>query len=287
LNITNQTVVTASTTQITISNPATGTGTGLGSAYLFSSGLGLTVNGNANVSVLNSASANVVGTITAGNLSLGTGNATGNVFTATTFSGNGSGITYIAASAVTGKVTSATSADTAGTASSASKLTTAVTINGVSFDGSASSYTLTANATTLTGTSLPSGITSATGLTSVGTLNSLTVSGAFSGSNLTSSGYIFSSVAGGVTASSSNPALSQSVNVISSGSGGVTLPAAAVGMSIIIINLLGSSINVFPYSGAQIDSKGTNTAFLLGPNARLQFIATGLSQWYSMLAVYG
>ena len=61
------------------------------------------------------------------------------------------------------------------TTGSAATLTTARTINGVSFDGSAD-ITVTAAGSTLTGTSLKSTIVSSS-LTSVGTLTGLTVSG--------------------------------------------------------------------------------------------------------------
>jgi hypothetical protein len=61
------------------------------------------------------------------------------------------------------------------TTGSAATLTTARTINGTSFDGSAN-ITVTAAAGTLTGSTLASGVT-ASSLTSVGTLTSLTTSG--------------------------------------------------------------------------------------------------------------
>ncbi len=68
------------------------------------------------------------------------------------------------------------------TTGSAATLTTARSINGVSFNGSAD-ITVTAAAGTLTGTTLASGVT-ASSLTSVGTLNGLTVSKSTTGTAL-------------------------------------------------------------------------------------------------------
>ena len=66
-------------------------------------------------------------------------------------------------------------------APTATKLATATTINGVSFDGSSSTYTLTAAAGTLTGTTLNSSVVTSS-LTSVGTITS----GTWNGSVITS-----------------------------------------------------------------------------------------------------
>jgi hypothetical protein len=70
------------------------------------------------------------------------------------------------------------------TTGSAATLTTARTINGVSFNGSLD-ITVTAAAGTLTGATLASGVT-ASSLTSVGTLTSLAVTGAVTGSSFNS-----------------------------------------------------------------------------------------------------
>jgi hypothetical protein len=93
-----------------------------------------------------------------------------------------------------------------GNAATATKLASAVTINGVSFDGSGN-ITVTAAAGTLTGTTLNAGITGSS-LTSVGTLTNLTVTNPISGSVTGASGsspagaLTGSTLASGVTASS-------------------------------------------------------------------------------------
>jgi hypothetical protein len=94
-----------------------------------------------------------------------TGNLTGNV------TGNVTGnLTGNVTGNLTGNVTgNATSADTS------IRLTTARTINGVSFDGTGN-ITVTANSTTLSGTELNATVVTSS-LTSTGTLNTLEVAG--------------------------------------------------------------------------------------------------------------
>lgn len=191
-----------------------------------------------------------VGTLTSGNINAG--NVVGSTFTAALFSGNGASITFVNGANISGIVPSAN------------------------------------NSTTVTGSSQPA-------ITSVGTLTGLTVSGAFSGTNISASGYILASVATGLAATGTNQAgalqLTQQVNVIGTvtvgTSDGVKLPTATVGMQIVIINISTSACKVYPQSGGAIDSLATNAFFSLGAGARLMIIASGLSQWYTMVGVYG
>lgn len=202
-----------------------------------------------NGSLLVSGAANV-GSLTSGNISAG--NVSGSTFTATLFSGNGASITFVNGSNISGAVPSAT------------------------------------NAGTVTGSSQPA-------ITSVGTLTGLTVSGAFSGTNISASGYVLTSVATGIAASGTTQStatlLSQQVNVIGTvntgTADGVRLPVATTGMQIIIINNTSSSCKVYPATGGTIDALATNAEFSLGAGARLMIIATTLSQWYTMVGVYG
>ncbi|AVH85344.1 hypothetical protein RsoM2USA_416 [Ralstonia phage RsoM2USA] len=98
------------------------------------------------------------------------------------------------------------------------------------------------------------------------------------------------SVSGAVAAAGTTQgtatALTSSVNVVTSGTGGVVLPAATGGMELVVINTTGSAINVYPASGGQIDSLGANVAFSLGAGAKLCYVATSTTQWYSLTAVY-
>jgi hypothetical protein len=130
-------------------------------------------------------------------------------------------------------------------------------------------------------------------ITSVGNLTGLTVTGTFTGSNVSTSGFMLASVTTGITAAgtdlASATALTRQINVVSSASAGqgIRLPATATGMQITVINTTGVTVKVYPTNGSAIDSLGTNVGFDLGAGARLTFVATSTSQWYSLLAVYG
>ena len=89
--------------------------------------------------------------------------------------GNSSGTTTISGNL---SVSNTISGSVSGNAGTATKLATTTNINGVSFDGSLSSYTLTAAAGTLTGTTLNSTIVNSS-LTSVGALTSGSIGSGF------------------------------------------------------------------------------------------------------------
>lgn len=222
----------------------------------------LTVQGSASISGNHTVSgnANITGNVTAGNINGGT-------FTATLFSGSGANLTAINGANITGAVGTATFATSAGSATTATTAGTAGTV---------------------TTAAQPS-------ITSLGTLTGLTVSGAFSGSNISTSGYMLSSVGTGIAAAGTTLAaattLTKQVNVIGTVNPGtndaVKLPGATVGMQIIIINATASACNVFPQNGSTIDTLATNAAFPLGAGARLMVVAAGTTQWYTMVGVYG
>lgn len=74
-------------------------------------------------------------------------------------------------------------------------------------------------------------------------------------------------------------------NIVTGADGtvGVALPAAAVGMSIVVINTnITSGLKVYPVNGgsAAINSLSANAAFVLGPGKMAEFIATSATQWY-------
>ena len=198
--------------------------------------------------------ANLAGGLITNNslINAGTGNVQGNVFVATLFSGNGSGITFINGTTVSGTVGVATQAGTV-TASSQ------------------------------------------TAITQVGTLVGLSVTGAFSGADITSSGYVLTSVGTGIAATGTTlltaTQLTKQVNVIGTVSAGINdsvkLPAATTGMQIIIINTTAAICKVWPQSGGTIDTLAVSTAFSLGAGSRLMIIASNTTQWYTMVGVYG
>jgi hypothetical protein len=116
------------------------------------------------------------------------------------------------------------------TTGSAATLTTARTINGTSFDGSAN-ITVTAAAGTLTGSTLNSGVT-ASSLTSVGTLANLTVTNAITGS------------VSGNAGTATILATARNINGVSfNGSANITVTATATNALTIGTGLSGTSYN--------------------------------------------
>ena len=121
----------------------------------------------------------------------------------------------------------------------------------------------------------------------------MTVSGSFSGSNVSTTGFMLASVTNNISAAgtdlASATALTRQINVITTVSAGqgVRLPATTVGMQVTLINASATTVKVYPTNGSAIDSLDTNAAFDLGAGARLTFVATTTSQWYSLFAVYG
>jgi hypothetical protein len=111
-------------------------------------------------------------------------------------------------------------------------------------------------------------------------------------SSLTLSGYLMHSVNPAVSAAGTvqtdATALNKTINVITSGTlnQGVRLPAAAAGMVLYVTNASGATLKVYPATGAQINSLGTNTGLTIGANSTVHFIAPTTSQWYSTGATY-
>jgi len=131
-------------------------------------------------------------------------------------------------------------------------------------------------------------------ITSVGTLTSLSSSGNITGANLIASSYHIRSVGTGITAAGANlqggaTLLTKEINIVSTvsaGANGVVLPTAVAGMVIIINNTSASTLNVFPASGAAINSGGTNTSYSHVASASLQYYAPTTTQWYTVGATY-
>jgi cytoskeletal protein CcmA (bactofilin family) len=266
--------------------------------------------------------------------------ATGNVV-AGAFTGVGSGLTSLNASAITsGTISSSVipilnqnTTGSAGTVSGASQpnitavgqlLSLAVGgagaaanvnlyANGTAnFSGNLNASYISANGALLTsingaqvskvptaGTADTAGTVSASAqpsITSVGVLTGLSISGSISSvTNITASGFVMHSAGVGITATGTTQGtatpLTKQINVITtsvvSTNDGVTLPAAAAGMTCIVINTAVANVKVYPASGGYVDGLAQNNPFVLGPGARLMFVATSLSQWYTMTAVYG
>lgn len=83
-------------------------------------------------------------------------------------------------------------------------------------------------------------------------------------------------------------ALTKDINVVSTVSAGqgVRLPTAVAGMVFIVNNTSGTNLNVYPATGAVINSLATNAAYAHTAGASLQYYAVGSTQWYTVGASY-
>ncbi len=234
-----------------------------------------TITANADASfyanVLANSNMSVTGTLTAGTANIAnfviasSGSVTGNVFTATLFSGNGANISFINASNIVGVVSTAASATTSNTANIANNVI----------------------------------LGSYSNITGVGTLTSITTSGTFNGKNANfdgnltvSNGFVQFShdtaiLANGASQLSAT-ALVKTVNIVISVANGtgVMLPTSRPGVVIYIINDTSTNIRVYPSSGEYIDRQAVNTSFTIGSYGRMSFVGGTSPYWFTMTAIY-
>lgn len=216
-----------------------------------------------NISAVNSITGNTIqlsGALTALSANIANfnitsgGNVSGNIFTATLFSGSGANLTFINGANVTGYVPTSTTAN-------------------ISKDIQLGSFS---------------------NITGVGTLTSLTVGGDFSTNTGNSSigGYLKISVNNSVAANgasqSTATALTKTINLVTSVATGtgVRLPSSEAGLLIYVINDTNSAITVYPASGQYIDARAQNVGFGIGPYGRMQFVGLTTSKFYTMTAIY-
>jgi hypothetical protein len=215
-------------------------------------------------------------------------NVTGTVANATFATSAGSATTAgsansVAGANVTGTVANATFATTAGTANSVAGANVTGTVDNATFATTAGSAT---TAGTVTTAAQPN-------ITSVGTLTSLSVSGNVTGANVIATNYHVRSVDAAVSAAGSTQGTAtilakefNRVSTVASGSG-VVLPSAVAGMAIIITNTSANSLLVYPNTSAIINSLAANASYSQPAGARLDFISTTTTQWYTLNATYG
>jgi len=80
-------------------------------------------------------------------------------------------------------------------------------------------------------------------------------------------------------------ALTNDINIItttSSNPSGVTLPTAFVGARVIVVNRGTNPVNVYPATGASINTLSANASTALAAGSSLYFIAVSTTQWYSV-----
>jgi hypothetical protein len=103
-------------------------------------------------------------------------------------------------------------------------------------------------------------------------------------------GHVAFSVNSAVSAAGSTQgtatAITTDVVNVTGGSGGVILPYWQPGHRIVVRNALGSAINVYPNSGAQINTAGTNVAVSVLAGSTIEFINISSTQWAIVNAVY-
>lgn len=79
-------------------------------------------------------------------------------------------------------------------------------------------------------------------------------------------------------------ALTKSFNVVSSAATGtgVVLPAGVAGFRCVVTNQAANAIQIYPASGAKIDSQSTNQPVTLSPNASATYQCASATQWYTV-----
>jgi len=105
-------------------------------------------------------------------------------------------------------------------------------------------------------------------------------------------GYMIQSTATSLTAAGTTQGtallLTRQINDVTSvaANTGVRLPVAVAGMRIIVRNSSATNLNVYPNTGAQIQTLGTNVAMVLVAATMLEYVAVSATQWYLMNSVF-
>ena len=108
-----------------------------------------------------------------------------------------------------------------------------------------------------------------------------------------SGGFVEYGVTTGITAAGSTQGtattLTRPINVVSTvaSGAGIILPTVPAGARIIIVNTSENALNVYPPSGAVINSGSTNAAYSQPAGARLEYFSVSTTQWYTLNATYG
>lgn len=118
--------------------------------------------------------------------------------------------------------------------------------------------------------------------------STVSAAGNITGANLITNNYTFVSVGTGLTATGTTQgtglALTKSFNevtTVASSANSVVLPTAVAGMSVVIRNASANILNVFPATGASIDTLAINTANTVSANTTAQYWAISTTKWYS------
>ena len=119
------------------------------------------------------------------------------------------------------------------------------------------------------------------------------VAGLLAANTLQSTAYSYVSVLTGITAAGTTQgtgtALTKAMNVVDSvttGANSVVLPVAVAGSIIYITNTNANALNVFPASGAKINTGLTNIVYVHSAGATLAYISPSTTQWYTVGGTY-
>ena len=254
--------------QITVTNASGSITLSLPSAVTISSSL--TVSGLIANSFLYSGTAGLLTTTTAptnGQILIG---STGAAPVSATISTSGSGISVTNGAGTITLANTGVTSNVAGTGISVSGATGAVTISNTGVTS------LAGTANQITASASTGAITLSTPATFVapGTIQDTT------GMKYSTTGSI--SAAG--TTQGTGTALTTSYNIVTTvASGtGVVLPAGSAGLRVVVVNKGANSLNVYPASGAAIDSAATNAAVVLPVNGTATYEALSATQWYTV-----
>jgi hypothetical protein len=105
-------------------------------------------------------------------------------------------------------------------------------------------------------------------------------------------GFVAYGVSPAVTAAGSTQAtataLTRPINNITTvpASSGVILPVATPGMRVMVRNATVTTVRVYPNSGAQINTLGTNIQLSLETLANIECVAFSTTQWYTVNATF-
>lgn len=149
---------------------------------------------------------------------------------------------------------------------------------------------LTGTGANITGTANISGNANVGNL---GTTGLITATGNVSGANIVSSAYSIVSVGTAISAAgtvqANATALTKEFNVVSTvtAGSGVSLPTAVAGMRITVLNTSANALLVYPATNGIINSAAANAAYSQPAGARLDYISTTATQWYTLNATYG
>ena len=135
-------------------------------------------------------------------------------------------------------------------------------------------------------------LTNTTASTSTTTGALVVTGGAGISGDVYTGGQQIQSIATGLTAAGTTQGtallLAKQINNVTvvAASSGVRLPVAVAGMRIIVRNSSVTNLNVYPNTGAQIQTLGANVAMVLVAATMLEYVAVSTTQWHLMNNVY-